>query len=356
MKIVNTLRYNHKFLNKTYALFLIMGISENNEIRSNLLQCPRDNNDKIFFTLMDYLNNLFMSNDPKDILRFYDYFDNRDQLIKWMIERPKGNYRIVEFNKDENDIIVVIPTMNVNRKFAKTCMDDIFKGLHIIFVESDVGNYYFNYAHNSNAGIKKAMEYNPKWIILSNDDMYKIDNVDVLEKELGKLDNKKVDIVFLKNGDYYSDPLYLGKKTWKYKLYKYIVDRDFLKLFKKFKMDYFYVLYNFKWRLLTSLVFKKVPNSDFINIAAFGIFSSNYLKKFENIFDNTYINESEDMDISFRSKLENANTVFIKYRIGAIGGGTMSWDRARELRAVASRAYFNYKYSNLLDNLFKNIL
>ena len=51
-----------------------MAISENNEIKSNLLQCPRDNNDKIFFTLMDYLNNLFMSNDPKDIQRFYDFF------------------------------------------------------------------------------------------------------------------------------------------------------------------------------------------------------------------------------------------------------------------------------------------
>jgi hypothetical protein len=71
-----------------------MAISENNEIRSNLLQCLRDTNDKIFFTLMDYLNNLFMSKDPKDILRFYDYFENGDQLIKWMKERPKGITRL----------------------------------------------------------------------------------------------------------------------------------------------------------------------------------------------------------------------------------------------------------------------
>jgi len=329
-----------------------MAISKNNEIRSNLLQCPLDNNDKLFFTLMDYLNNLFMSKDPKDILRFYDFFENRDQLIKWMKDRPKGNYRIVEFNKDENDIIVVIPTMDVNGKFAKTCRDEIFKGLHIIFVESGVGNYYFNYAHNCNAGIKKAIEYNPKWIVLSNDDMYKINDVEVLKKELGKLDNKKVDIVFLENGDYYSEPLYFGKKTWGYKLYRYIVDRDLLKIFKKFKIDYFYAFYNFK----SSLVFKKVPNTDFINTAAFGIFSSNYLKKFENIYDDTYINEFEDTDFSFRSKLENANTAFIKYRIGAIRGGTLGVDRARGLRSVASRAYFNYKYSNLLDDLLKNIL
>jgi len=175
-----------------------MGISENNEIRSNLLQCPRNNNDKIFFTLMDYLNNLFTSNDSEDILRFYDYFENRDQLIKWMRERPKGNYRIVEFNKDENDIIVVIPTMDVNGKFAKTCRYEIFKGLHIIFVESGIGNYYFNYAHNCNAGIKKALEYNPKWIIISNDDMYKIDDVEVLIKELNKIKNTEININFPK--------------------------------------------------------------------------------------------------------------------------------------------------------------
>jgi hypothetical protein len=89
-----------------------------------------------------------MSNDPGDILRFYDFFESRDQLIKWMRERPKGNYRIVEFNKENNDIIVVIPTMDVNVKLAKTCREEIFKGLHIIFVESGVGNYYFNYAYN----------------------------------------------------------------------------------------------------------------------------------------------------------------------------------------------------------------
>ena len=186
-----------------------MAITEKNKIRSNLLQCPLDNNDELFFTLMDYFNNLFMSNAPKDILRFYDYFDNRDQLIKWMKERPKGNYRIVEFNKDDNDIIVVIPTMDVNGKLAKACREEIFKGLHIIFVESGIGNYYFNYAHNCNAGIKKAMEYNPKWIIVSNDDMDKIDDVDALKNELSQLDNTSVQIVFVSSTNYHSYPAIL---------------------------------------------------------------------------------------------------------------------------------------------------
>jgi hypothetical protein len=269
-----------------------------------------------------------------------------------MKERPKGHYDIIEVEGNK-DIIVVIPTADFNGKFAKACRDDIFKGLHIIFVQSGgLEDYYFNIAHNCNAGIKKALEYNPKWIILSNDDMYKIDDVDVLKNELAKLDNKKVDIVFLEKGNYYSIPMYFGKKTWKYKLYMYMRERDSAKLDKKFKIDYLYAFYNFK----SSFVFKKVPNTDFINTVAFGIFSSNYLKKFENIYNDTYINESEDTDFSFRSKLENANTAFIKYRIGVFIGSTFGIDKARHLRSVASIAYLNYKYSNLLDDLFKSRL
>jgi hypothetical protein len=328
-----------------------MAIPENNEIRSNLLQCSLDNNDKLFFTLMDYLNNLFTSQDPKDILRFYDYFENRDQLIKWMMERPKGNYRIVEFNKDENDIIVVIPTMDVNGKFAKTCRDEIFKGLHIIFVESGIGNYYFNYAHNCNAGIKKAMEYNPKWIVVSNDDMYKIDDVDLLKKELSKLDNKKNDIVFLEKGNYYSTPLCIGKKTWRYEIYRYIRGKELAKLYRKFEIDYFFSCYNYKYKL----VFKKIPNTDFVITIAIGIFSSNYIKKFENIFDDTYINYTEDADFCFYSKLKNANTKFIKYKIGAFRGSSLGTNIARVLRTVPSNAYFNYKYADILNKLSKKV-
>jgi len=339
-----------------------MAISENNEIRSNLLQCPLDNNDKLFFTLMDYLNNLFTSKDPKDILRFYDFFDNRDQLIKWMKERPKSNYRIVEFNNDKNDIIVVIPTVDVNGKFAKVCRNEIFNELHIIFVESGIGNYYFNYAHNCNAGIKKAMEYNPKWIVLSNDDMYKIDDVEVLINELSKLDNKKVDIVFPfpEKGDWYSIPLFLGKKTWRYEIYRYIRGKEFAKLYRKFEVDYFTAYYNHKFQLvfkkILELVFKKIPNTDFVNIGDIGIFSSNYTKKFENIFDDTYINDTEDVDFSFRSKLKNANTKYIKYKIGEIGGATLGTNIARGLRNVASKAYFNYKYADILNDLIKKSL
>jgi len=54
--------------------------------------------------------------------------------------------------------------------------------LHIIFIESGgFKDCYFNFAHYVNLGLKKAIEYNPKWIIWSGNDIYKIDDVKVLK-------------------------------------------------------------------------------------------------------------------------------------------------------------------------------
>jgi len=361
-------KYNHKFLNKAFALLLLMAISQNNEIMSNLLQCPRDNNDKIFYTLMDYLNNLFISNDPKDILRFYDYFENRDQLIKWMNERPKGNYRIVEFNNEENDIIVVIPTMDVNGKLAKTCRDDIFKGLHIIFVESGRGNYYFNYAHNCNAGIKKALEYNPKWIVLSNDDMYKIDEVEILKNELSKIDHKDYNVVFAKQSDYHTIPCYI----YKYNIYNYFFDvliLLYLKYFYQLKVQQFKLInnYNVKYwvrynnkskkilKLINNLLDTKIKNTDFIQMVDFVIFSSNLFKKFENFyFDETFINAAEDSDLSFKIKINKIKYKIINYQISDFVGLSLGKYELRAMRSAIGDVYFSYKFETFyLDKLNK---
>ena len=48
-----------------------------------------------FFSLVDYRNNYFTSNDPNKIIEFYNGFENRDQLIQWMKERPKGIANII---------------------------------------------------------------------------------------------------------------------------------------------------------------------------------------------------------------------------------------------------------------------
>ena len=82
----------------------------------------------------------------------------------------------------------------------------------MVFVESGGrGDFYFNYAHNCNAGIRKAMEYNPKWVVLSNDDMYKIDDIGKLINTLDKLDNRTISAVFAHPSSYHSKSEILGE-------------------------------------------------------------------------------------------------------------------------------------------------
>ena len=87
---------------------------------------------EFFLSLVDYRNNLFTSNNPDGIMKFYESFQTRDDLIGWMKERPKGAAYIREV-EGTKDVIVVIPTADLNGKYAKECRDNIFKGLHIIF-------------------------------------------------------------------------------------------------------------------------------------------------------------------------------------------------------------------------------
>jgi len=78
------------------------------------------NNASIFFSLVDYRNNLFTSNDPKKIMEFYDSVENHDRLIQWMKERLNSVSYIHEVD-GQKDIIVVIPIADFNRNYAREC-------------------------------------------------------------------------------------------------------------------------------------------------------------------------------------------------------------------------------------------
>ena len=156
--------------------------------------------DELFFSLVDYRNSRFTSDNPDKIIEFCNSFKDRNNLIEWMKERPKGVANIHEVDGDKG-IVVVIPTADFNGKYAKECRENIFRGLHMVFVESGGrGDFYFNYAHNCNVGIRKAMEYNPKWCIISNDDAETFYRPADLVEELSRVDNNKIKIVFTKHG------------------------------------------------------------------------------------------------------------------------------------------------------------
>ena len=159
-----------------------------------------------------------------------------------MKDRPKGVANIHEVDGDK-EIIVVIPTADFNGKYAKNCRENIFKGQHIVFVESaEIPDPYFNGAHNVNIGIKKAIEYNPKWIVFSGDDMVKIDDVKVLKEELMKLDETRYDVVFTNPSEYHSTLEKISAPSQLYKFYYRITSWNYggvlLKMYKKFAIKY----------------------------------------------------------------------------------------------------------------------
>jgi GT2 family glycosyltransferase len=263
-----------------------------------------------------------------------------------MKERPKGIANIYEVEGDR-DIIVVIPTADFNGKYARECRENIFKGLHMVFVESgEVPDPYFNYAHNCNVGIKKAMEYNPKWVVVSNDDMVKIDDVKVLKSQLDDLNNQKYDVVFPTPSDYHTYPLYISKIRSTYKIYQYLKKRQERILYDKFTIDFTQSFYTVK----SKLVFRKICGTEMTVTSAFAVLSSKYIRNLGNyIFDETYINDHEDLDLSFRFTLNKNKNSKINYNIKALQGSTIGINVCRDLRSVAGRVYFNFKYNRLFN-------
>ena len=309
-----------------------------------------------FFSLVDYHNDYFMSNDLAKLLEFYDGFSTKNELIQWIRERPKGNCVIKEFEGDK-DIIVVIPTIDIESKLAKNCRENIFKGLHIIFVESGYNNFYFNYAHNCNVGIKKAEEYNPKWIIVSNDDMIPVDNVEHMFKVIN---SSSADIILPQK--------HRASKSSKFpiRMYFSIIKRnifyDKMKGFtwywlygaygkrihnlSKKQLDIHYIIVegvkneglNRFISLLLNIVMKDVPLFN-----SFGIFKSKVFKL--EGFDESFINGYEDYDLMLRLLRGGFQVQFSNFQIADIGGQSLNkyYGNLRPIKTFVSAMNFDNK-------------
>ncbi|MEM0136498.1 MAG: hypothetical protein QXU18_14930 [Thermoplasmatales archaeon] len=317
--------------------------------------CPFNKNEAlIFFSLVDYRNNYFTSNDPEKIIEFYNGFENRAQLIQWMKERPKGISNITEVPGDK-EVIVVIPTADINGKYARECKENIFNGLHIIFVDS--GEYkdpYFNFGHTCNVGIRKAMEYNPKWVVLSNDDMIKIDETNILIRSLKEMDYESVNVVLTKNNIQNSTPTVVCHLNFFGKLVVEIFSitnlQNVLHEIKLFiKINKVNASFGNKLIILGAegnRFFRKFFKADYtyVNFQSFGIFSSKFIKDNETLFDETYINAHEDQDLAIQLSFEPTKIAYTDFHINGIGGVSLGSNFVRGLRTVASDSYFNNKW------------
>ena len=327
---------------------------------------------------VDELNRLYNSRDPNDIIKFYDHFNTPEELIEWSRNRQHGRTKIYTV-KGDTDIVVVIPTANRHGEYAKNCEKEIFKGQQIVFVESGGrGDPYFNYARNTNIGLKYALRYKPKWVILSNDDVYKIDNFSILKESLTKINNELYDTVYIKPdpGFYHSDLVGVLKMPKLFKRLKTFLSKNAqdrlterlrLKLIKKFNITYQVrskekPYKNKFFSFLNRLEYK--PIEEWRNLGDFAIFSPVVLKNAKGKpFDEIFINGGEDYDLGKRL-FDSHKHISINFRIGSVGGGTFrrqpqklgaktlirspkvdnQKSNARKLQDVFNILYFDYKY------------
>lgn len=283
---------------------------------------------------LNELNKLFNSSNPDEILKFYNNFKTARELITWSKNRPRGKAKIYTV-KGDTDLIIVIPTTNRNGKLAKNCENNVFKGQEIVFIESGL-DPFFNYARNSNIGLRYALRYKPKWIVLSNDDVQKVDDIHKLKTELSILDNNKIKIVTAKD---LTDKLYLGKPIFTNlaKLHYYIhvlrhknlypkplkeyarIYKNYLNVLKKYSPNYKMVINDIPRK---KLFFKKIRS--FNGSSFFFILSPYLIKAFKgNVFDEVFINGVEDHELFLRTDIQNKAIVNFKIKQKRGGGQTL---------------------------------
>lgn len=298
---------------------------------------------------VDQLLSLYQSNDYHQILNFYSVFKNQAEVIKWMNQVPSSPPKIVHV-PGPNDKIVVIPTIDSRSKYARHCVNKIFKGFHIILVEGHSEDGIFKFAKNVNLGVIEALRFDPEWVIYSNDDMFKIDDAEQLNRELDVFDSNSIDALFSAiPATYHSYPASIARLNMignSISKFIGIVNRDnyhdlLLKVRKKFDIHYNFYMKKSPPQILRN---NQIP---FIHTGSFAIISSRFLDRHKRrLFDETYINGGEDVDLSIRLSKFPERLAFINYRIGDLVGSSLGTGFDRTLREQASNAYLSYKLEN----------
>ncbi len=287
---------------------------------------------------MEYsIETYYSSEDPRKIERVYQF--SRDSIIAWMKNRPSAEIKVIKDNT-ENDVVVVIPTINVNSERAKEAKS-VFSPLPVIFVESS-GNF-FNYARSVNLGILKAMESYPKWVIISNDDVHKVDNT---TKLIDELSTATKGMVLASPSSYHTYRVSIVRPNSNFVKVMHVIGKIF-RLPPAEVYGYLINKYavNLKIKhvvLINSMVgpFMKFSGEivdSFINAGSFLILNRRAING--KVFDETFINGYEDVYLSM--KMRN-DLEIINYRINEDRGGSLGFNKIRFLRLFVNEVYMNY--------------
>jgi len=281
----------------------------------------------------DEIEKLYISDKLDDIYKIYECF-SLEEIIDWMRNRPKAKMDIFEVEGGK-EAVVIIPTADFNGQLAKHARE-VFKGLHMIFVQSN--GPLFNYAKSVNEGIRYAKnKYKPKWLIVSNDDVIwaeppnKLidalstvsDNVDlVMVCPPGKAHTKKITLISPKSHVFSIMRLYaMVSKTQWVKVYS-----KFLKYRKKFGIKFWPAMNT----ILMNLKFGIEEKYNFLYCGSFCILK-------DQLFDENFINGVEDIVLSIASTIQ-----LINYKIEFLSGATLGDNELRMARNLINFIYLNW--------------
>ncbi len=299
----------------------------------------------------DYpFNEEFVSPDARQVARFYEHFRSREELFDWMRHRPASAPQLREI-PGNRDVVVVVPTADFSGPMAAHCRDFVFRGLHLIFVESPTRpDPFFNYSSYYNAGIRRALERGARWVVISGDDVLGVDAPEKLLDGLARTDPTRFDSVFTRpSGYYHSVESQLGRERWTRRLAFSTSSgrRAALALERRF----FVTLHSPRARGLDTLFFR--PGYRYWSMASFGIFSPTYLAPLDPPFDPVFGSAgSEDIELCLRVNRRPERIAFVDYRISERVGGTAGKSDARRLREVAGKAYLNHVLREQPGNYF----
>ncbi len=273
------------------------------------------------------LNVLYNSKSPNDVVSFYDTVGGTEDLLNFMVWRKKQScdYKIYEINAGGGNNIVIIPTANFRK--VKDRLTKIYKGLHIIFIESK--GMYFNYARAINTAFKYMKStYNPKFCIVSNDDINSVDWNGGIEKNI----TKRMAVYIphrIKNGKRYNDVTALYHPSIITDIYYILKDRHILETNRRFGIKIL--------NMVESGMPIAVRISDFyIPVGDFFILDMELFKN-RNIFDDKFINGFEDVYFSYKHKVTATNR--INLFVDSKEGATLGMGHARDLRQIVNLRY-----------------
>ncbi len=283
------------------------------------------------------LEELFSSNEPELVERVYSL--GRDKIISWMRRRKRAK---IEFSETEGDaeVVVVVPTANARGCRAREVVE-VFNPLRVIFVESN--GPLFNYAMSVNAGVSRALNYSPKWIVISNDDVHGRDPAKKLLDELSTTDKG---LVMASSSSYHTYPVSLIEvRPYFLKGMKFIGKALRLppaEVYADLTLRYGKALGIRTLTVINSMLgpLKKVAGEvkmEVINAGSFMVVNRRVAN--EKLLDETFINGYED--VLFSMKMKDDFEV-IQFDIDEERGGSLGFGKMRFLKAYVNEVYLNY--------------